>query len=131
MRCTDSIQGNEIYSYEVDIKNGRLILHTQAKDSKRADVCFHGVLAHDFNNVQSGQNAIRDIETLEFPHFLERFRGEVSGWLKCGFPVSAENEAELEKKMKKEKLNIYAVNASAGMAGVVFAKAMEVQSRVL
>lgn len=128
MRYTDNIQANEIFSYEVDIRNSRLILHTQSADSKHVDICFIGALAHDFNNVSPAKNIIQDIETVEFPQLQTLCRDKIPGWLEHGFPVLALNEIELENKIKKARLKIYSVNASEGLSGIVFAKDMEIQA---
>jgi hypothetical protein len=128
MRYAENIQDNEIVSYEVEIKNQRLILHTQTPEKKRVDIRFTDVYAHNFNNVRLTRNIIQNVETLEFPQFSALFQGEIPGWMKYGFPVSAENEAELEKKLKKEKLNLYAVNSSPGLSGIVFAQGFDIQA---
>jgi hypothetical protein len=125
MRYTENIEGNDIYSYEVDIRNGSLALHTQAQDGRRVDILFSDVLAHDFENVQSGSNVMRDIETLEFPQFLKMYRDEMPGWLAKGLPVPA-NAAKKNKKSKKTQLRIYVVSSTEGLSGVVFARDMKI-----
>jgi hypothetical protein len=125
MRYTENIEGNEIYSYEVDIRNTSLALHTQAQDGRRVDILFSDVLAHDFENVQSGSNVMRDIETLEFPQFLKMYRDEMPGWLAKGLPVPA-NAAKKNKKSKKTQLRIYVVSSTEGLSGVVFARDMKI-----
>lgn len=128
MRYTENIHANEIVSYEVDIRAGRLILHTISPESKRTDICFTDVFAHDFNNVQTAKNVIQDIETLEFPQMQVFYKNEIPKWLTDGFSGFAVNETELEKKIKKGKLTIYAVHSTAGLSGIVFAKGMEVKN---
>lgn len=126
MRYAESICGNEITSYEVDIKNARLILHTQSPDGGQADIRFSEVLAHDFDNVRPERNVIRDVETLEFTRFMEMFKDKIPGWLAIGLPLAAAGGAKAEKSFRKPRLSIFMVNSSEGLSGVVFAKGIEI-----
>lgn len=125
MHYADSIEGNEIVSCEIDIQSARLILHTLA-DIGRVDVCFSGVLAHDFSNVVPEKNVMREIETLDVPQLRALYKDEFPEWLAQGFPAAEQNDSELEKSIRKSKLKIFAVHAQEGMKGIVIAKAMEI-----
>jgi hypothetical protein len=126
MRYTENIEGNDIYSYEVDIRNGRLTLRTQSQDGRQVAIRFSDVLAHDFENVKPDRNVMRDIETLELPQFMKMYKDEMPGWLAKGLPVEAGNGGKKEKKLRKTKLRIYVVNSAEGLSGVVFARDMDI-----
>lgn len=124
MNTAISIQDYEIRTYEVDIQKCSLILHTVSPDAKRADVCFGGVYAHDFNNVQTDKNVLSEIMTMEYPQFKAQHIEEMPVWL-AGFSIE---EADLEKHVRKGKLKIYEVRAKDGLRGIVVAREMEIKN---
>lgn len=127
MNTAGSIQGHEILSYEVDVKNGYLILHTMSPECRAAEVRFAGVCAHDFNNVLCERNCLEGVEELEYARFREQYAAEIPAWQESGFPVG---EAVYEKGARKGRMRIYEVRSKEGLRGVVFAREMEIRDNL-
>jgi hypothetical protein len=64
----EHIHDNNVYSYCVDCENGTLVLHTVFDEPNRGieyvDVCFEGVVAHQFDHVLEG-NILFGIEVVD------------------------------------------------------------------
>lgn len=64
-----SVHDNEIISYNVDLKNKEISIHTLSESGQTITIIFSGVLAHLFENHLSS-SIIFDIEETELRHFF-------------------------------------------------------------
>ena len=118
-----SVHDNEIISYEVNLKNGVIIIQTNSHWEKAPNVTitFSGVLAHWFDHHLPG-SIILDLEKRELSEFFQYNkelleRGRLYNW-----PTDYKDLKELEEKLIKEEYFFYIISASYGLSGWVLAK---------
>lgn len=122
------IHDNEIVSYEVDLKNHQIILHTQYKDSgsiKNTDIIFHDVLVHFFQNELSG-SIIFDIEKSDITLFLKNNSDLLKKQKNYCWPMPYRTEEELTEGLLKGQYSYYVISSSYGLNGWILAKSYEI-----
>lgn len=118
-----SIHDNEILSYEVDLQNSKIKLHTIGghNDSVNIIIEFTDVLAHMFETQLQG-SIIFDISTLEISRFLKHNKELLEKQKNYGWPMVYESLDEFLEHLQHEKYNFYVISASYGLNGWVVAK---------
>ena len=123
----NTVHDNEILSYLVDLKNERIMFHTQHRNStiiKNIDILFTDVLAHYFEDELHG-SIILDIYSYDIDSFIADntellINGKDNSW-----PMNYSTLAELTIKLTKEQYHYYAITASYGLSGWVLSKHYE------
>jgi hypothetical protein len=124
------VHDNEIVSYKVDLKNHKIIVHTQYQESalvKDIDIIFHDVLVHLFQNELSG-SIIFDIEKYEIGQFLKNNSELLKKKKNYCWPMDYDTEKELTERLLKDQYSYYVISSSYGLNGWVLAKSYEITS---
>lgn len=122
------VHDNEIISYEVDLKNYQIIVHTQYQESaliKNTDIIFQNVLAHFFQNELSG-SIIFDIEKYDIIRFLKNNSDLLKKQKNYCWPMVYDTEKELAEKLLEGEYSYYVISSSYGLNGWVLAKVMRI-----
>ncbi|GIP18156.1 hypothetical protein J40TS1_37980 [Paenibacillus montaniterrae] len=120
------VHDNEILSYEVDLYNTRIVLHTLYENKRLieyTDVTFEGVLCHMFEHQLSG-SIILTINEYELDYF---FRNEenlelLSKTKNYGWPMIYEDAVQLEQNLKQSQYKYIVIMSSYGLNGWILAK---------
>lgn len=118
------IHDNEIISYEVDLKNQKIIIHTENPYSeliKNADIIFSDVLAHFFKTELSG-SIIFDIDKYDIIQFLKDNSDLLKTEKNYGWPIDYNTIEELTERLLKDQYSYYVISSSYGLNGWVLAK---------
>lgn len=124
------VHDNEIVSYKVDLKNHKIIVHTQYQESalvKDIDIIFYDVLVHFFQNELSG-SIIFDIEKYEIGQFLKNNSELLKKKKNYCWPMDYDTEEELTERLLKDQYSYYVISSSYGLNGWVLAKSYEIAS---
>lgn len=122
------VHDNEIMSYEVDLKNHQIIVHTQYQKSaliKNTDIVFHNVLVHFFQNELSG-SIIFDIEKYDIIRFLKNNSDLLKKQKNYCWPMAYDTEEELTEKLLEGQYSYYVISSSYGLNGWILAKSYEI-----
>lgn len=122
------IHDNEIISYEVDLKNQKIIMHTEYYDSKfieRICIVFSDVLVHFFENELSG-SIIFDIEEYSLNQFVKDNSKLLEKQKNYCWPMDYDTIKELTENLLKEQFSYYVISSSYGLGGWVLAKNYEI-----
>ncbi len=125
------VHDNVILSYEVDLQNERIILHTRYDDSRsveETDIIFTDVLNHWFEQQLKG-SIIFDISESEISHFVKEnsellIKNKAFGW-----PMMYESIDDFERLLTDEKYKYINLSSSYGMNGWVLAKNLDIITR--
>lgn len=126
------VHDNEIISYEVDLRNRKIIIHTEYRDlmvGKNADVIFHGVLAHSFQTELSG-SIIFDIDKYEITQFLKDNIDLLKKEKNYCWPIDYNTVEELTEKLVRDQYSYYVISSSYGLHGWVLSKGYEITDNV-
>ncbi|WP_100407682.1 hypothetical protein [Bacillus solitudinis] len=121
------IHDNEIISYEVNLKNEVINIHTLSESGQKITLFFSGVLAHMFETHLSG-SIIFDIEKTELRHFFVENRDLIEKQKDYCWPIDYTDIQELEDKLVKHQYSYYVISASFGLNGWILAKKYEISS---
>lgn len=124
------IHDNEIISYEIDLKNYQIILHTQYKISgriKNIDIIFYNVLVHFFQNELRG-SIIFDIEKYDINIFLKKNSDLLKKKKNYCWPMIYSTEEELKERLLEGQYSYYIISSSYGLNGWVLAKSYNTTS---
>lgn len=132
------IHDSLVESYFVDCKNRKITLNLMFDDNYdrvRSKIIFKDVLAHDFKD-SINYNIIFGIETYEF-HQLNKFHKEdLIRIYNHGLPtdISFKRQTNDEDKLltlksflEENNYDIYIIDASLGLCGLVICKDVEVE----
>jgi hypothetical protein len=123
------IHDNEIISYEVDLKNQKIIIHTQYNSStliEKTDIVFSNVLAHFFENQLQG-SIIFDIEEYEIIQFIEDNSDLLKKQKNYCWPMDYDTAEELAEILLKEQYSYYVITSSYGLSGWIVSKKYETE----
>lgn len=119
------VHDNVISSYEVDIKNKTLTLHTNYYEQEHTDINFTGVLSHRFEDVIQN-NIISGIYNTSIESFFDEYKEQILEWIRYGFPASVNDIVELAKKLNQENYKVIELDSAQGLNGFVIAKDIEI-----
>ncbi|GAA0134814.1 hypothetical protein YSY43_16540 [Paenibacillus sp. YSY-4.3] len=123
-----NIHDNEIISYEVDLKNHKIIIHTiQNPGSTSTEIVFCDVLAHLFETQLEG-SIIFDVNEYELSYFFKDNHELLEKQKNSCWPMEYDTIEELTEKLVKEQYTYYVVTSSYGLNGWVLAKKYEIMS---
>lgn len=124
LRCHDA----NVYSYEVVAEARLIVLHTEYwpgdERTEFSDIEFHGVAAHQFEHVLSG-NILFDIVAVEARGFVERWASVLGGGIRYGVPEGSKkihDVLDLVPWIDSQGLRAYEVASSYGLQGFVLAE---------
>ena len=121
-----SIHDNEVISYQVDLRNHKIILYTEASNnSEEVAVLFGDVFAHQFENQIEG-SIILDIKKKGLNLFFKENKELLETQKNYGWPTIYENTDELSRRLIKEGYLYYVILSSYGLSGWVVAKQFDV-----
>ncbi|KUP22394.1 hypothetical protein [Paenibacillus sp. DMB5] len=104
-----SIHDNEITSYQVDLKNHKIILYTEApSNSERVEVSFEDVLAHRFETQLEG-SIILDIQEYGLNRFFENNNELLEKQKDYCWPMHYDSIDELSIQLMKEGYLYYVI----------------------
>ena len=124
-----SIHDNEIVSYEVNFKKGRIKINTKNSQENSIVILFDEVLTHLFKHEMSN-SILFDIEKYEMEEFIkynEKLLNETKNY--C-WPINYDTIKELKNKLIEWKYNYYVISSSLGLNGWVLAKEMTIQEEL-
>lgn len=124
-----SIHDNEIVSYEVNFKKGRIKINTKNSQENSIVILFDEVLTHLFKHEMSN-SILFDIEKYEMEEFIkynEKLLNETKDY--C-WPINYDTIKELKNKLIEGKYNYYVISSSLGLNGWVLAKEMTIQEEL-
>lgn len=119
-----NIHDNEIISYEVCLKDKKIIIHSKNNYSKLneyIDIVFYNVLVHFFEN-QLSHSIIFDICKYDVNKFIQDNNQLLNKRKKYCWPIDYDNIEELISTLEKEEYNYYVISSSYGLEGWVLAK---------
>ncbi|WP_426451952.1 hypothetical protein ACP26L_07700 [Paenibacillus sp. S-38] len=117
-----SIHDNEITSYQVDLKNHRIIVYTEApSNSELVEVSFEGVLAHRFEAQLEG-SIILDIQEYGLKGFFEDNKELLEKQKDYCWPLHYDSIDELSVRLTTEGYLYYVIYSSYGLNGWIVAK---------
>ncbi|WP_340016282.1 hypothetical protein [Paenibacillus sp. FSL K6-1318] len=122
-----SLHDNIILSYEVDLENERIRMHTRSSHEvpKNMDVLFSGVMAHAFDTPLYG-SIILDLDERDIEHFVPHNRELLESGKGQGWPVSYDSYDELQNQLIEEKYKYMVISSSYGLSGWILAKNVEI-----
>lgn len=123
------VHDNEISSYEVDLRNERIILHTLYENKNKiehTDVIFDGVLCHMFEHHLHG-SIILDIKDYDIQLFIKDNSEQLTKDKDFGWPMIYANTAELAEKLTQAQYKYIVIMSSYGLNGWVLAKEYKIQ----
>jgi hypothetical protein len=121
------IHDNEIISYEVHLKNQKIIIHTEyheLKVVKSTKIVFSDVLVHFFENELSG-SIIFDIKEYSLNQFFKDNNELLEKQKNYCWPMDYNTIKELTGILLKEQFSYYVISSSYGLSGWVLAKNYE------
>ncbi|MCC3381767.1 hypothetical protein ACFQ5D_02490 [Paenibacillus farraposensis] len=125
-----NIHDSEIISYEVDLKNQKIIISTiQYPDSSITELVFSDVLAHLFETHLEG-SIILDVDKYELSQFINDNRELLEKQKNSCWPIDYYNIEELTEKLRREQYVYFVVSSSYGLNGWILAKKYEVLKNV-
>ncbi|MCM3631123.1 hypothetical protein M3194_27805 [Paenibacillus glycanilyticus] len=123
------IHDNVIVSYEVDLQNDRITLHTLNEASlQQTDIVYTDVLCHSFEH-QMKRSIILAITEYQISNFIAGNLGMLQKGKDYGWPVFFETIDELEKTLVEGKYRYFNLLSSYGMNGWVLARNIEIVPR--
>jgi len=118
------VHDNEIISYEVNLKNDKIVVHTfYEKDNQTefTDIIFEGVISHLFEHPLKG-SIILDIQDYNIQLFLKENKELLAKNKNHGWPLMYNDIEELERKLSQEHFKYIVIYSSYGLNGWVLAK---------
>lgn len=123
-----NIHDNEIVSYEVDLKNHKIIIHSiQYPSAILTEIIFFEVLAHLFETQLEG-SIIFDVNKYEVGNFFKDNSGLLEKQKSFCWPMQYDTIEELKEKLIEEQYAYYVISSSYGLNGWVLAKQYEIIS---
>jgi hypothetical protein len=127
------VHDNIILSYEVDLQNDLIRLHTRydyEQKQEATEIIFTGVLTHLFEHQLKG-SIIFDIGESDISSFIKDNNAlllinQIYSW-----PKMYNTLDELEKDLVKERYKYIILMSSYGMNGWVLAKNYEINTRTI
>jgi len=124
-----NVHDNEIISYEVDLKNHKITLHTiQNNCPSITSVEFGNVLAHLFETQLEG-SIILDIKEYDLDQFFKDNHKLLIRQKSYAWPVVFDSLEELSNKLHREKYRYYIISSSYGLNGWILAKHISICDR--
>ncbi|MES9666268.1 hypothetical protein [Bacillus nitratireducens] len=120
-----SVHDNIIISYQVNLENEEIRMHTRTGSGKDVYVFFSGVLAHFFETEQHG-SVIFDIEKSRLLYFFKENEKLLEEKKDYVWPMRYKDIKELEDILINEKYFYYRISSSYGLSGWVLAKKLEI-----
>lgn len=121
-----SVHDNEITSYQVDLKNHKIILYTEASSNcEQVKVSFGDVLAHRFETQLEG-STILNIQEYGVNLFFEDNNELLEKQKDYCWPLSYESIDELSNRLMTEGYLYYVIYSSYGLNGWIVAKQYDV-----
>ena len=127
------IHDNEITSYDVDILNKKIVLHTTyevREVNESTDIIFEDVLTHCFDDVIYS-NIIFSICDLEIEKFIEDYHEKLKDRKNMGWPIFYDDESQLLQKLKDNNYKVFEIDSSLGLSGFVIAKSIAIDVTTL
>ncbi|ETT32249.1 hypothetical protein C162_31944 [Paenibacillus sp. FSL R7-269] len=118
-----SIHDNEIVSYNIDLQNAKITLHTLGGKGNLVPVTieFVNVLMHRFETQLRG-SIILDISKFEISRFVKSNKELLEEQKDSAWPMYYEKIEDLLEYLINEQYNCYVISASYGLNGWVIAK---------
>jgi hypothetical protein len=127
--CAAAAHSARVIGYTVDFPGRELRIHAE-RDDARVELCFAGLLAHQFDHAVR-DNIIYDVTLMPMERFLKEERKRLVKALRYGFPAPAGHSIEtLRRKLREKDYRVYEIRASVGLCGFVIAKSLKVNTAV-
>lgn len=123
----DNIHDNIVASYEVNLKERKLIIRTEydyENENRCVDILFLDVLAHYFENELSN-SIILDIIESDVQRFLGDNRNMLMQRKNSCWPVDYDTVEQLSETLQADKYSYYVIQSSYGLRGWVLARQFE------
>lgn len=118
------VHDNEIISYEVNLKDQRIIIHSIYQYLVHIDIVFYNVLAHLFENHLKG-SIILSIDRKKINQFTEDNIDLLKKQKNYCWPMDYDTIEELEERLLEQQYVYYIISSSYGLYGWVLAKNYE------
>ncbi|MCY9516197.1 hypothetical protein [Paenibacillus apiarius] len=125
------VHDNVIFSYEVDLQNDQITIHTKYDDSRlveETDIVFTDVFNHSFEQQLKG-SIILDIIESNIEQFIKDNSELLEKNKKYCWPMIFESIDEIEKTIIEGRYKYIILMSSYGMNGWVLAKNFEIITR--
>ena len=121
-----SVHDNEVISYEVNLREKILIIHTK-KDitNQYYDLIFSDVLIHYFQDEING-SIILDVCEYSIDEFLSKYSELLEPKMFPIFQSTSFIDEEFKARLKNNSFFYYAITASYGFNGIVVSKKIQV-----
>lgn len=117
-----NIHDSEILSYQVDLKNRKILIQVERKDSSAlVSVVFEGVMAHCFETQLNG-SILFGIEKCGIEHFVYENQSLLQKYKDYCWPIDYSTLEELEEYILKGQYSYYHISSSYGLSGWVLSK---------
>lgn len=120
----NSVHDNEVISYEVNLKNEYIVVHTENKD-ETVKIKFYNVIAHLFEDHLCG-SIILDITDYAINRFVDESLEFFDKHKPYGWPISYESIDDLKEVLIGDQYKCYVITASYGFNGWVLAKELSI-----
>ena len=120
------VHDNKIISYEVNLQDCKITLHTVSEENESIDIIFSDVLAHGFLREKKG-SIILDINKHSVDSFIKSKKSLLEERKDYAWLMNYKTLDELREKLINEQYAYYAMCASYGMNGWVLCKQYEVK----
>lgn len=121
----DHVHDNEILSYQVELINHSITLHTKYK-KEIINICFTGVMAHLFECELPG-SIILDVGEYPVSIFIEENQKLLNERKNHCWPIYYKEIEDLIKILESERYVYYIISSSYGLSGWVLAKNVEIK----
>lgn len=123
------IHDNVILSYEVNLQNDQIVIHTlKEAESKAIDIVFTDVFSHHFEHQLKG-SIILALTEWDIPSFINGNAEMLQKGKSYGWPTRYESIDELQKELMEGKYRYISLLSSYGMNGWILAKHVEIVTR--
>lgn len=119
----ENVHDNKILSYNVDFINQKLTIETEYDYKKEhTSILFEELLAHHFEDITK-DNIIFSVVMISLDWFFEYYKDFLENSFKYGFPTPiAGSINELGEFLTSNKYNVFEIDSSVGLHGIVIAK---------
>jgi len=124
MKYGEYVHDCQINSYEVNIKEETLVLHTTYdgfRGHKNILISFIDVLSHHFEDIIL-QNVISDIYETMIVDFIEEYKEMIQEGKGYSWPTDYDNQEDLINYLKSNSYKIFYLDSAVGLYGFIIAK---------
>ncbi|WP_427051615.1 hypothetical protein [Paenibacillus sp. TC-CSREp1] len=124
-----SVHDNEVISYEVNLKDKYIVVHTENR-GEAVKIDFKHVMAHLFEEHLCG-SILLDITEYEMNRFIDEHKEVFEKHKPYGWPINYESIDELTEVLTQEQYKCYIISSSYGFNGWVLAKELNMTKKLL